>query len=534
MRATISFKHGQHRAFLRRQPYSGCTAIVLAGLLVALPTSGFADTATEEALKQQMARMQVQMLEMAASQKQLKEKFEKLKVVASRTKPSPPYVSRQSLPQLPNEVAELPVIPWHDTQTTVTGGNAFIVTPPGAGGGIFGKRIFDTDIALYGFVDVSDDVAYNGKQRVNEVASNGSFIGVRGGHDIGGTGLRAIFQVETLASVSATPGAANSIGSRNSFGGIETPFGTIMGGKNDTPYKRSTALMDPFAGSVGDYSTIMGNSAGEGRAEFDYRAPHAIWYDSPNFHGLNANVMYAPGQKLNNLTGSGASNYAFPQGELVCSGSQQPSLNGATPNTGPGGTVLCNDGAFNDLYSASVSYEYGPLYVTAAYELHKSVDRTSDFDGMVADETAEKIGATYHAPFGNQLSGIYEYLRREGVNPAYNERERGGFYLSDVQDLTHGFDLMAAWAHAGQTPGSPKFPGLSDRADMYDAGLKYHFDSRTSIYLVEAYLTQGAGAHYALGDGDHGAQILSPRTQTGGPSPGHSLNSTSVGFQYAF
>lgn len=121
------------------------------------------------------------------------------------------------------------------------------------------------------------------------------------------------------------------------------------------------------------------------------------------------------------------------------------------------------------------------------------------------------------------------------MKPATNERARSGYYFSDVQQLGNDFDAMAAWAHAGQTPGSPKFPGLKDGADMYSLGARYHFDAQGMVYVVGSYLKQGAGAHYGLGAGEgHGTPILSPRTATGGPLPGKSLSGISVGVQYAF
>lgn len=399
-------------------------------------------------------------------------------------------------------------------------------------GNTLSARVLGVDVGLYGFIDASFDRANNGVQAINQVSSNSSFLGVAGGIDLGSPSFRAVYQIETLAEVSATPGAASSIGSRNSFAGIDTPIGKFLAGKDDTPYARSTALMNPFKGTFGDYNSVMGNSAGEGRAEFDYRMPHSIFFDSHEFYGFTFNVLYSPGQKLDDLAAAG--NNAFPVGELVCSGSQQPSLNGATPNA-QGAQTLCNDGAFKDAYSAAVNYSYGPLYLTAAYELHKDVNRMSDKGGVIADEAAAKAGASYHLPFNNQVSVLYEELFRYGVLDATNERRRSGLYVSDVQDIGFGVDLMAGFAHAGQTPGSPKFPGLDDRVNMYSVGAKYHWNAHTSLYLVAAYLTQGPGAHYGLGvGGDHGAPDLSPRTQTGGPMPGQTLSAVSTGVQLAF
>ena len=47
---------------------------------------------------------------------------------------------------------------------------------------------------------------------------------------------------------------------------------------------------------IGDYRVIMGNTGGDNRVEFAYRAPHAIWWESPSWSGLAFKAMYAPGQ----------------------------------------------------------------------------------------------------------------------------------------------------------------------------------------------------------------------------------------------
>jgi predicted porin len=467
------------------------TSIAVACLL-AMGASGsaLADSSSDvNALKQQMAAMQAQM------QQQMQQMQDKINTLTAS--------QAQTQAEVQTQAAK-------------------------ASEGGLTANIGGAEVTLYGMADVSLDSGSNGKQHVSQASSNESYLGVRGQRDLGSSGLRAIFQIETMADLSDTPGVASSLASRNSFAGLEGSFGRVAIGKNDTPYKRATAAMDPFAGSLGDYNSVMGNSAGEGRTEFDYRMPHSVFYDSPNFGGFTVNALFSPGQKLNDLTSAG--NNAFPQGELVCSGSQQPSLNGATPN----GNV-CNDGAFKNAASTSLTYENGPFLATAAWELHHDVNRTSDAHGVIADESAAKVGATYSFGFGNKLSGIYERLMRDGVNSAFNERSRNGYYLSDVQELGRGVDLMGAWAHADQTPGSPKFPGLDDQVDMYSIGLKYHFDKHTSVYVLGAYLTQGAGAHYGLGAGEgHGTPILSPRTNGGGPLPGQTLSAVSTGIQYEF
>jgi predicted porin len=487
------------------------TSIALACLLaLGIAHNASADSGADiEALKQQMLTLQQQNQQQMQQMQQMQEKINALSAVQRQ----PPVPVSASAPQA---LAAAPV------QSAPAASDAPLTT-----------HIGGAELTLYGMADLSADSGRNGRQHLDQVSSNESFLGVRGGKDLGSSGLRAIFQIETMAEISGTPTAASALASRNSFAGIEGRFGRVMLGKFDTPYKSATAAMDPFAASLGDYNAIMGNSAGEGRAEFDDRMPHAIAYESPNFGGFTVKALFSPGQKLDDLPA--ASNNAFPQGELVCSGSQQTSLNGATPNVA-GAQTLCNDGAFKNAWSAAVTYESGPLLATVDWEIHDATNRTSDAGGVVSNESAAKVGVSYSFPVGNRVSAIYEKLYRNGgVNPAQNERARNGYYLSDVQDLSHDVDLMGAWAHAGQTPGSPKFPGLPDSADMYSVGLKYHIDKQASLYLIGAYLKQDAGAHYGLGAGEgHGAPILSPRTNTGGPLPGQSLSAISTGFQYGF
>lgn len=389
-------------------------------------------------------------------------------------------------------------------------------------------HIGGASVTLYGYADLSADATSDGKEHLNQVSSNLSYLGVRGGKDLGNSGLKAIFQIETLVNVSGTPTETGALGSRNSFLGVEGQFGKIMLGKTDTPYKRATAAMDPFASSVGDYNTIMGNTGGDLRAEFDSRIPHAIFYDSPKWSGVTVNALYSPAQKYNNLTDS--DKYAFAQGEKVCAGAT-PGSSGSLPDPG---SPTCNDGAFRNAYSVAVNYDDGPFMVTASYERHQAVDRTSDNGGVTSDESAAKIGVAYRFG-GNRLSAIYEKFNRNGgVDPTLNERARSGYYLSDVQDLGNGLDLMGAWAHAGSTPGGPDFGTADDKANMYAIGVKYHYDKQTAFYLTGALLKQGVGAHYALGAGGHGTAIASPRNDAGDTIPGQEIRALSAGLQYAF
>lgn len=474
------------------------TPIALACLLAIGATNAAraADTPEVQILKQQMEAMQKQM---AAMQNKL-----------------------ETMASMPQAAASAPVA------SGATSNSSLSTTVGGA------------TVTLYGFADLSADTGRDGKQSVSQVSSNLSYIGVKANKELGATGLTAIAQVETLANISGTPTETSGLGSRNSFVGVKGRFGALMLGKNDTPYKRATAAMDPFASSVGDYNAIMGNTGGDLRAEFDARLPHSIFFDSAKLGGFSVNALFSPGQKFDNLANS--DKYAFSQGEKVCAGAT-PGSSGSLPDsqnasaissgTAPFATS-CNDGAFKNAYSLALNYEAGPLLATAAYEKHSMVDRTGDTGGNIANESAAKIGVTYKFAT-NRLSAIYEkFYRNGGIDPTVNERARSGYYISDVQELGNGFDMMAAWAHAGQTPGGPDFGTIDDRANLYTLGLKYRFDKQTAFYVAGAMLKQGAGAHYALGAGGHGTAIASPRNDAGDNIPGQSIKAMSVGMQYFF
>src|SRR5205807_2007735 len=94
----------------------------------------------------------------------------------------------------------------------------------------------------------------------------------------------------------ANTAVTGALASRNSYVGIATPFGALKLGKNDTPYKSVTADFDFLADTPGDYNSIMGNTGGDNRTEFDARFPHAVWYESPDVMGFRFNAIWSPGQ----------------------------------------------------------------------------------------------------------------------------------------------------------------------------------------------------------------------------------------------
>jgi predicted porin len=420
-----------------------------------------------------------------------------------------------------------------------------------------------------------------------DISTNISYFGVRGFQKLPSSDMRFVYQLEAGFDVSAFPSnrqtnsnLSNQVNgalfSRNSYIGLAFPgFGAVKIGKEDTPYKSSTAAFNPFSGMWGDYSVIMGNTGGDNRVEFGYRASHAIWYESPNMGGWQFNILYAPGQNRSWISDNIAS------GESDCTGNNDPTSGGAVP-------PFCTDGSFSDLLSANISYTSGNLYATAAGEWHHATNRQGDIEGMfaipsgclsaadtlqsvlcskdVADEWAAKIGALYKFDTGTTVGAIVEYMKREvPADLAFqNERTRWGTWVFLSQQLTPVDSVHFGWAHAFRTPGDPcqhndctllvdggppggsAFATNQNQADMVTAAYKHQFSKNLTWYTDIAATFNGPSAHYDLGAGGRSVTTDCHDANDGGASAsggagagphcftGTTLVGVSTGLQWRF
>ena len=210
--------------------------------------------------------------------------------------------------QLDAVKAQLDALQQAKQKETAEAERPFIRMKPNGG---FAFEVGKGEVQIYGHADLSVDEVDNGLSGrfgaegkmgwLTQEASNLSYFGIRGSRPLT-PGLTGLFQFETEVAYVNTPGPTSDsqikqgLGSRNSYVGLEGAYGAVKLGKTDAPYKTSTSRMDPFSSSVGDYNSILGNSGGDNRAEFDTRVPHSIWYESSRFNGFNFNLLFSPGQ----------------------------------------------------------------------------------------------------------------------------------------------------------------------------------------------------------------------------------------------
>ena len=447
-----------------------------------------------------------------------------------------------------------------------TSGQGYIVSAPSESSGWYFKKKPGNDltfltpggsIQFYGNFDVSFDVTTKGIAGklgnggdppignmgwMPAMSTNLSYIGIRGDQKLF-EGVRFVYQLETQIDITASSGVAETnsnlsnvvkggLTSRNSYIGLASAdWGAIKAGKTDAPYKLSTASMNPFSGMIGDYQVIMSNSGGDNRVEFGTRLDHSIWWESPNWGGFKAAALFSPGQNR----ASNSDNIAA--GESDCTGGNVPGSGGLVPPVSP---VACNDGAFSNAVSASITYAHTGFLVTAAYERHFKVNRSSDIDLTggnaalapldVADEDAAKVGVQYTFPTKTTISGIYESMHRY-VDPSLkfqNERTRNGTWLAVTQELTPKDNVSFGWAHAFATPGDPgqhNTPGGLDpnnAADMYTVAYKHTIKPGLLWYVTYAATLNHPDAHFDLGAGGRG--VTTDCHDAGDASGGESSN----------
>jgi predicted porin len=427
----------------------------------------------------------------------------------------------------------------------------------------------DTDLRVYGYSDVSIEEVDNGLKTQTFISSNLSYLGFAAQHDLY-TDTKVVAQVEAEAAITSTPSLKNALGFRNSFLGVANKeWGSLKLGKNDTPYKSATASFDPFANTIADYNSIMGNTGGDGRTEFDVRAQHAIWYESPSFGGLTFNLLWSPGQ---NAAGDSSD---FPLGDNVCSGatfggnaSGNAGVQSTFGGTSPGRTLTggfttgtgfseCTDGSWGDLYSTNAVYKRGGFTGIAAGELHHAVNRVSDnvpggngslnqFGNRFVDQATEwaaKVGAGYDFGNGLRVYTIGEYMRRTQVQTGFNERTRYGIYGSASYRFTEKDEVSVAYSHAFNTPGSPGVnqqnqtcpggdPNQDDQADLFGLGLRHYFTPAITAYAVATLIHNHRCAHYGI-TGGPGITILQ-RNQFNETFPGKDLAGIALGATYRF
>ncbi|TFW16126.1 porin [Duganella callida] len=308
-----------------------------------------------------------------------------------------------------------------------------------------GPAYAQSNVQIYGRLNVGLESLENDGQRVNRESNYRSVLGFKGTEDLGG-GTHILFQIEgTLAPDTG----AGSPAARDTRLGIEGAAGTLFAGNWVTPYNGATTGLDPYYPTTAGYMSIMGNGAGatvnntSDTSSFDRRQQNSVHYWTPLWHGLQLRVA----QGL----------------------SEERPASGAKPS----------------LSSGALIWEQGPWYLSAAYERHH------EYQGPGLNDGAAKLAAAYR--FDNtRVALIGERLRYE---TAAGTLKRNDVYLSVThQRGAHGFKLGIG--HAGDGSGSAPDgvtigfarKGADTGATHYTAGYDYTLSKRSSVFAYYSHI----------------------------------------------
>lgn len=122
--------------------------------------------------------------------------------------------------------------------------------------------------------------------------SNASRFGIKGSTDLGDTGLKAVAKIEyeVFADDGVDGSSGDELKQRNIYGGLQGNFGTVVGGKFDTPMKESQGKVDLFNDQIlGDINNVL--LVGENRSD------NIVMYSTPKFeNGLGAHIAMMNGE----------------------------------------------------------------------------------------------------------------------------------------------------------------------------------------------------------------------------------------------
>jgi predicted porin len=320
-----------------------------------------------------------------------------------------------------------------------------------------------------------------------------SRLGVKGSEDLG-NGLKAIYQVELGINLNDTNNNvlsnSDSITYRNSFVGLAGNWGTLLGGRHDTPMKISTSKLDLFVDTMADYNGTVGFR--------DLRADNAIAYISPNWSGFQLAAAIIPsggatggGQGLNIEESDLASTYSIA----------------AIYSNGPFYASAALENLYNEHFNTQAKALQGnncPVQTPAADERDPTDPFAISCDYQDGDAVSYRFGLGLLNWNGFSLTAIYE-----NQDQFFNDR-----YAGLVDPLDPSQDLF--------------IPGGPSEADLWQIQAGYAFGNS----MVKAMYGQ---ADYSSTDAAIGnAYIGDPEIGLTRASLDYTTETWAIGYDYNF
>ena len=368
-----------------------------------------------------------------------------------------------------------------------------------------------TNVTVYGVADVSAQGTNMSSSKAQPntatggafgLKSNSSLLGFKGTEALG-NGLNAMFQMETSVNLAGQGGSASSTtansyapglsaGStsaggwgqmRDSFVGLNSKYGTVLGGFLSTPYRSTLNSFDVMPGATGDgrIENVMGtarvsaqsNTAGALAFASSVRAT-AIAYALPTMYGFNGSIA-----TTGNGNNTGTNSY-----ETVAGATGPQLRSGMSFNLGWTGYGVNVAGAFS---------QFG--YSQAA----------SAANTVVSGYTSYLVGASYTGLPGLKASVVYN-RNTLGTNAMGANTAQKGSNNQIYVGASYRFgnnEPRLAYANTSNISGMNE-PGngvyaSQTGANQWTANWGYYLSKRTQVYGIVSRINNNANGNYNMG-----------------------------------
>ena len=350
-----------------------------------------------------------------------------------------------------------------------------------------------TNVTIYGVADISfqgQNVSKSISNQANpseggqtKVGNNSSLIGFKGTEDLG-NGLKGLFQFETNVNANGSTNGTTAVATTNStFGsardsyvGVNSKYGTALGGYLSTPYRSTLTSFDVMPGATGDgrLENLVGKQYfGTTQVNSSVRAS-AIAYKMPTLYGFDGTIAYT-GNGNNNLT------------------TNQVGFNSAMSlNLGWTGYGVNVAGAFQQAkYTNGVT-----TTATNATTNGGNVTTTITSPSAAGNYTSYLIGAAYTGLPGLKVAALY------GRNTlGTNSTATTGAQKGSNNSISVGASYrMGNWEPRLQYVNVSDTSGINGQgangANQWAANVGYYLSKRTQVYGIVSSISNNNNAQY--------------------------------------
>lgn len=314
-------------------------------------------------------------------------------------------------------------------------------------------------VTIYGLLDVAVVQEGGGSAgSVSKLSSGvgaGSRLGFKGKEELG-NGWSALFLLENgFQADNGAMGQGGLLFGRQAYVGLQSPYGTLLLGRQYTPEYLVKVFADPFgSGYVADSKNIIATS-GNAFSRMD----NTLKYQSPGMAGVNVELVAAPGE-------------------------------------------VSGDSTAGRQFGGSIAYTAGPLQLRAGYHNRNNDTATLKNTGNARNAV---LAAVYD--FGvakaHLLYGSNHGLNSSSLRNAANPFGRASLPMAstDSRDVLLGLTVPFG-PHALLASYLRKDDRTARRQDASQLaiGYRYTLSKRTSLYAVYARIYNRNGASYTVGN----------------------------------